>query len=282
MSSLEWFTTNNGVKMPGIIYGTAWKKEKTSDYVYLALKSGFRGIDTACQPKHYNEKLVGEAIFKAVKDGIIKREEIFIQTKFTPVNGQDPNNIPYDKNASLGDQIAQSFEVSLKNLRTGFLDSLVLHSPIGTHEMNMQAWRAMEKICKNKGTKQLGISNCYNLNTLKNIFSESEIKPSVVQNRFYNDTDYDNDLRKWCDEQNIIYQSFWTLTANPHILKSSIIRQLAHKYDRTEAQIFFRYLNQNNIAPLTGTTNQKHMKEDLEIFGFALSDTDIADINKLF
>jgi diketogulonate reductase-like aldo/keto reductase len=78
--------------VPPVFYGTAWKKEKTAELVELALKMGFRAIDTACQPKHYNEAGVGEGILKSK----IPREELFIQTKYTPYNGQDPNRVPYN------------------------------------------------------------------------------------------------------------------------------------------------------------------------------------------
>lgn len=91
--------------MPTIIYGTAWKKLDTCRLVTLALNNGFKGIDTACQPKHYHEPGVGEALVN------FNREEIFLQTKFTSINGQDPNSCPYDKNLPLEEQIKTSFEV---------------------------------------------------------------------------------------------------------------------------------------------------------------------------
>src|SRR5687767_8148265 len=117
MKNHEWLTTSANIKMPRLIYGTAWKKEKTAELVIKAVKTGFRGIDTACQPRHYNEPLVGEALEELKKSGI-EREALFLQTKFTSLGGQDPNQTPYDKNAPLEKQVAQSFEVSQKNLRT--------------------------------------------------------------------------------------------------------------------------------------------------------------------
>ena len=110
------------------MYGTAWKKERTAELVALALKCGFRGIDTACQPKHYNQPGVGEGIAQSG----VPREQLFIQTKFTPLNGQDPNKIPYNPKDNLQVQVRKSLEVSLKNLKTSYLDSLVLHSPMPT------------------------------------------------------------------------------------------------------------------------------------------------------
>jgi len=275
-----WITTSSGLKIPRLLYGTAWKKEHTSDLVVKALQAGFTGIDTACQPKHYNEPQVGEAI-ERVKEFGIEREKIFIQTKFTPLNGQDPNQIPYDKNAPIELQVAQSFEVSKKNLQTKYVDSLVLHSPIFPHSELMLVWNAMERIYEDEGALQLGISNCYDLNTLQKLYSDSTVKPTILQNRFYNESGYDIDLRNWCSDNGIIYQSFWSLTANPYILNSKSVVEIAKAYSKTVEQIFFRFLSQSNIVPLTGTTSQKHMIEDLSIFEFELTTNELEIIKSL-
>src|SRR6185503_8860956 len=208
---------SSGIAMPCILYGTAWKKDKTADLVTTAVNCGFRGIDTACQPKHYNEAGVGEAIQRLTNDGIT-RKDLYIQTKFTPLNGQDPLNIPYNRKAPLNEQVTQSFEVSKRNLGVSYVDGLILHSPLENIDQLMIVWQTMEEIYNQGGTKQIGISNCYDLKILKKLYELSFIKPAVLQNRFYQDTDYDNNIRKWCQEHSIIYQSFWTLTANPHIL----------------------------------------------------------------
>ena len=168
MVKLKWLTTSAGVKMPGIIYGTAWKKDRTEDLVMKAVQAGFRGIDTACQPKHYNEPLVGTAISK-LKDHGIKRGDLFLQTKFTPLPGQDPNQVPYDKNSPVELQVGQSFETSKKNLQTEYVDSLVLHSPMTPHALLMRVWHALEKIQKTGGARQLGISNCYDMKVLQSL-----------------------------------------------------------------------------------------------------------------
>jgi diketogulonate reductase-like aldo/keto reductase len=116
MVDQKWIITSAGVKMPRIIYGTAWKKDRTADLVVKAIQVGFRGIDTACQPKHYNEPLVGVALRK-LEDHGIKREDLFLQTKFTPLSGQDPKRVPYDKNSPVEEQVAQSFETSKKTYK---------------------------------------------------------------------------------------------------------------------------------------------------------------------
>ena len=258
------------MQMPRIIYGTAWKKDQTADLVTRAITAGFRGIDTAGQPKHYNEAGVGEALQKLATQGIT-REQLFIQTKFTSISGQDPTRMPYDPSAPLATQVAQSFSSSLKNLGTTYVDSLVLHSPLGNWNQMTEVWTAMEAICSQGGAKIIGISNCYDLDILKAVYDHATIKPRVLQNRFYPETSYDTDLRLWCADKDITYQSFWTLTGNPHILDNPKVHQIAKARQKTEAQIFFRFLTQIGIVPLTGTRSDLHMKQDLEIFEFDLS-----------
>lgn len=270
----------DGVRMPKIIYGTAWKKKQTAALVVKAIKYGFRGIDTACQPKHYFEPGVGQALKKLETVGIF-RNQIFLQTKFTPIAGQDPNNIPYDPNVSLQKQVIKSFAISKENLETDFIDSLILHSPLNTHSETMEVWRAMEEIYNQSGVKQLGISNCYELETMLQLYNDASVKPSVLQNRFYTQTNFDIDLRKWCSENGIIYQSFWTLSANPALLQSPVITDIASSNNKTPAQILFRYLTQIGVVPLTGTSTDIHMIEDLKIFTFELSETDMNKIQNL-
>ena len=280
MACQQGVTTASGIMMPPIIYGTAWKKEQTADLVEQAISSGFRGIDTACQPKHYNEQLVGVAL-KRVREKGIERGDLFLQTKFTPLAGHDPHNIPYDKNAQLEQQVAQSFAVSLKNLQTEYLDSFLLHSPFGPYSALLTGWKAMEAIQQSGGARQLGICNCYDLNLLKQLYDDAVVKPAIVQNRFYRETGFDTTLRRWCCERGIVYQGFWILTANPHILANKTVQAMAGKYGKTEAQLLFRYLNQLKVVPLTGTSSMVHMQQDLHIFDFALTDEELELVSYL-
>jgi len=266
---------------PPLIYGTAWKKDLTQELVIQAVHAGFRAIDTACQPKHYNEEGVGDGLKVLYEQGF-KREELFIQTKFTPIGGQDPLNVPYDKKAALITQVEQSFEVSKRNLQTNYVDSLILHSPLFPFKDLLNVWRAMQKIHQEGGAKLLGISNTYDLEVLKRLYEEAKVKPSILQNRFYQDTDYDKEIRAWCKEHNIIYQSFWTLTANPHILESKELFTLAGKYNKNVVQVFFAYLHQIGITPLTGTKDTEHMQLDLKSFQLTLKDEEIKQLNTLF
>ncbi|MCS5710645.1 aldo/keto reductase [Candidatus Berkiella aquae] len=271
---------SNGIKMPSLIYGTAWKKEQTAGLVVKAIKNGFRGIDTACQPKHYFEPGVGQALKDLELMGIT-REQLFLQTKFTAIQGQDPQNIPYDPSVPLHEQVMQSFATSKENLGTEVIDSYILHSPLSTHHDTIQVWRAMEAIYESGSVKQLGISNCYDIESMQRLYQDAVVKPAVLQNRFYKETDYDKELRQWCTENKIVYQSFWTLTANPALLQSSTITAMATANNKTPAQILFRYLTQIGIVPLTGTTSDSHMVEDLAIFSFELTDAEMAKIHHL-
>jgi len=278
---VDTFTCAAGIQMPQILYGTAWKKADTEQLVASAIRAGFRGFDTACQPKHYEESGVGAGIAAALAEGLT-RDDLYLQTKFTPLSGQDPLRIPYDARAAIPQQVAQSCEVSLRNLRTDRLDCLVLHSPLPTARQTLEAWRAMETLVDAGKAGQLGISNCYELRQLESLYNEARIKPAVLQNRFHADTRYDHDIRVYCRKQNIIYQSFWTLTANPQVLSHRTVTGLADKYQRTGAQILFRYLTQIGVAPLTGTRSASHMREDLAIFEFQLTDPELTRVNGLF
>jgi diketogulonate reductase-like aldo/keto reductase len=280
MNSNDCLTSAYGVKVPRIIYGTAWKKDGTAAWVEQAIGLGFRGIDTACQPKHYNEAGVGTGLANCYKSGI-ERSELYLQTKFTPLSGQDPAQVPYDAKASLSEQVAQSFQNSLVNLQTTYLDCLVLHSPLANQQHTQEVWQAMEHLFQNGGVKQLGISNCYDLQQFELLYDNATIKPAVIQNRFYAKTGYDCDIRDFCKQQRIIYQSFWTLTGNPDILAHATLQALATKYRRSAAQVFFRYLSQIGIIPLTGTTSATHMREDLAIFDFELAVDECAAIRLL-
>jgi diketogulonate reductase-like aldo/keto reductase len=270
MNPNDFLISAYGVRIPRIIYGTAWKKDRTAALVEQAIGLGFRGIDSACQPKHYNEAGVGDGVAACLQRGI-DRSELYLQSKFTSLSGQDPMQVPYDPNASLSEQVAQSFQVSLRNLQTTYLDSLVLHSPLANQEQTMEVWQAMEQIFHSGGVKQLGISNCYDPRQFELLYRNAAIKPAVIQNRFYAETGYDRVIRDFCREHRIIYQSFWTLTANPHVLAHATLQTLAAKYRRNAAQLFFRYLSQIGIIPLTGTTSENHMREDLAIFDFELT-----------
>lgn len=230
-----------------------------------------------------SEDLVGQALVELQTKHNIPREDLFIQTKFTGIQGQDQSKpLPYDPRAPLAEQVHQSLTTSLKNLHTEYIDSLVLHSPLRSHELTMEVYREFEKFVDQGRVKQLGISNLYDLNGLKRLYNDARHKPSVIQNRLYADTNFDSDIRQYCREKNIYYQSFWTLTANPQILQHPLVQKLAQERHGTPAQIFFRFLLDIGLTPLTGTTNDQHMKEDLQVLQWpSLDNESIAKLKKL-
>jgi diketogulonate reductase-like aldo/keto reductase len=255
--------------MPTILYGTAWKKERTATLVATALQQGFRGVDTAGQPKHYDEAGVGAGIAAFLRSGL-PRGELYIQTKFTPADGHDPLRMPYDARAPLPEQVAQSFASSLRNLGTGYVDALVLHSPLRSPRDLLSVWHAMEALVDAGTARRLGISNCYDLDVLEALHAAARVKPTIVQNRFYAQTRYDHEIRAFCSMRGIVYQSFWTLTANPALLEHPVVEAIALRLARTPEQILFRYLSESGVVPLTGTTSVEHMRSDLAISEFEL------------
>ena len=258
--------------IPAFIYGTAWKKEKSSDLVYRALCSGFQGVDTAAQPKHYREDLVGDGIRQALKEGKASRDSLFIQTKFTSVQGHDPNNLPYDPKTRIPEQVDTSIRSSLHNLRplaeessadSTIIDCLVFHSPLPTMAQTLDAWKTAEKYVPGR-IRALGISNISHGN-LTRLYDAVTIKPSVVQNRFYPDTRYDAAIRAFCADKSMIYQSFWTLTANPEIVRSDEVNALAQEVNITASEAMYcLVLGLGNTTILNGTKSAEHMTGDLE------------------
>lgn len=261
---------------PNFIYGTAWKKDATTKLVELALKSGFRAIDTANQAKHYSEKLVGDALANAAAGGLA-RDKLWLQTKFTPIDGQD-HRLPYDPHADLGTQVKQSFASSLEHLRTDYIDSYLLHGPYHYPELgpeDFEVWAAMEEIHGSGAAKAIGISNV-NLQQMEMLVSRSKIKPMMVQNRCYANRGWDDGVREFCVRSNIQYEGFSLLTANPGVFHAAEVQDMARRFSVTPAQIIFRFAHQIGMIPLTGTTDEEHMKLDLAIFGFELTAADLA------
>ena len=257
------------------MYGTAWKKEATTELVQLAVASGFRAIDTANQPIHYQEALVGEALLAVGKKGIA-RDSLFIQTKFTPTNGQD-HRTPYDASADLTTQVRQSFDSSLAHLHTDHLDSYVLHGPYsrrGLGKEDWEVWAAIEGLYESGKTKMIGISNV-TAGQLIQLCEHAKHKPLVVQNRCYATLGWDKEVREICKTHGIIYQGFSLLTANVEFIAGPEIWAIAKRLRTGPAQVIFRFAMQIGMLPLTGTTSQQHMTEDLQAERLTLSAEDI-------
>jgi diketogulonate reductase-like aldo/keto reductase len=267
--------------LPSFIYGTAWKKEATAPLVRAAVSAGFKAIDTANQPRHYSEALVGEALSALAAEGIT-RDSLFLQTKFTPVNGHD-HRIPYDPRARLTAQVNQSFESSLQNLKTNRVDSYLLHGPYsypGLSAEDWEVWNAIEAIYNSGRAGMIGISNV-NALQLSALIDQAKIKPMAVQNRCFANRGWDREVRKICQKHGIMYQGFSLLTANPYVLRQPQIITMAKRRGVDTPQIVFRFAMQAGMVPLTGTTSLEHMKEDLRVSDIELSTDEVKLIESI-
>ena len=254
---------------PDFIYGTAWKEDRTAALTELALRMGFRGIDTANQRRHYFEEGVGHGLAAAYNAGIVTRDDLFLQTKFTYQPGQD-HRLPYDPAASLSVQVAQSMASSLDHLGTDHVDSYVLHGPSSNHDWtdtDAEVWEAMRNERDAGHTRLLGVSNV-SLRHMQQMEAARVELPTFVQNRCYARLGWDRAVRQFCREHKIVYQGFSLLTANHEVLQHPLIASLTSaslvaSANATPAQVVFSFARTIGILPLTGTSNAEHMKQDL-------------------
>ncbi len=270
----------NGV--PRFLYGTAWKKSKTQRLTELALQQGFRGIDTANQRRHYDEAAVGRAISASIAKGLLDRDDLFLQSKFTFRRGHD-HRLPYDPKAPIPVQVEQSFASSLQHLDTKWLDSYLLHGPassVGLTADDWAAWRAMEAIHDSGRVRMLGVSNV-TLEQLRCLCLDCRIRPRFVQNRCYAVRRWDRQVREFCAANELDYQGFSLLTANRKTLASPELHEIAARYGRTNPQIVFRFALDVGMIPLTGTSNASHMRADLDVIDFCLELEEVKTIERL-
>lgn len=272
----------DGVDVPRFLYGTAWKEEATERLTGEALQQGFRGIDTANQRRHYDEAAVGRAVSAAITSGLVSRAELFLQTKFTFHRGQD-HRLPYDPAAPIGVQVEQSLASSLAHFGTEAIDSFILHGPsvrTGLGEDDWAAWRAMEQMHDSGQARLLGISNV-SLGQLQLLWREARVRPRFVQNRCYANLGWDRAIREFCAAHDIVYQGFSLLTANREVLAHPEAAQIAARHGRSMSQVVFRFALEVGMIPLTGTSDPRHMREDLEVFDFSLAPAEVRQIDYL-
>jgi diketogulonate reductase-like aldo/keto reductase len=267
---------------PDFLYGTAWKEDRTPALTALALRMGFRGIDTANQRRHYFEAGVGQGLAAAYRAGVVTRADVFLQTKFTYRPGQD-HRLPYDPAASFPDQVAQSMASSLEHLGADYVDSYVLHGPAsgyGWTDADSEVWEAMIKERAAGRTRLLGVSNVSQQHLEQMAAAHAEA-PAFVQNRCYARLGWDRDVRRFCGEREITYQGFSLLTANPEVLRHPLVSGLAARADATPAQIVFSFARAVGMLPLTGTSDAEHMKQDLAGVGLGLPPDAVQAIESL-
>jgi diketogulonate reductase-like aldo/keto reductase len=268
--------------LPDFLYGTAWKEERTAGLTELALRAGFRGIDTANQRRHYHEVGVGQGLAAAYRAGVVTRADLFLQTKFTSLGGQD-HRLPYDHDADLSTQVAQSMASSLEHLGTDHVDSYVLHGPAsgyGWTDEDAETWAAMVKERDAGRTRMVGVSNVSLRHLMQMEAARAEL-PAFVQNRCFARLAWDHDVRAFCTERNIVYQGFSLLTANPEVFRARLVAGIAARERATPAQVIFRFAQAVGMLPLTGTTDPEHMKQDLASRTLALSPDEVHTIETL-
>jgi diketogulonate reductase-like aldo/keto reductase len=272
----------DGVRVPRFLYGTAWKEDRTQRLTELALCQGFRGIDTANQRRHYHEAAVGQALAAAMAAGLLTRNDLFLQTKFTFRTGQD-HRLPYDPKAPIRQQVEQSFASSLEHLGTRIIESYLLHGPTrrsGLAAADWEAWRAMEALHDSGRARLLGVSN-FTLGQLQRLCEQARVPPRFVQNRCYASRGWDRALREFCGARGMVYQGFSLLTANRDVLGHPEMARIARRHGRSVAQVVFRFALDAGMVPLTGTTDAGHMREDLEVFAFRLGPEEAERIERL-
>jgi diketogulonate reductase-like aldo/keto reductase len=264
--------------VPDLLYGTAWKEERTQALTELALEAGFRGIDTANQRRHYFEEGVGKALAACG----IPRGELFLQTKFTYRGGQD-HRLPYDPEAPVAEQVRQSMASSLEHLGTDYVDSYVLHGPSsgrGWAPVDREAWDAMAALRAAGRARVLGVSNV-SLVHLEQLRESGAELPAFVQNRCFARSGWDGAVRAFCRGRGIVYQGFSLLTANPEALEHPALLSVARRLRAAPEQVVFRFAQQVGMLPLTGTSDRRHMDEDLACRALTLEEAELRAIESL-
>jgi|SRR5688572_4557163 len=274
--------TRMTTRAPDFLYGTAWKEDRTPALTELALRQGFRGIDTANQRRHYFEAGVGQGLAAAYRAGVVTREDLFLQTKFTYVNGQD-HRLPYDPAADLTTQVEQSMDSSLEHLGTTYVDSYVLHGPAsarGWSDADAEVWEAMVKQRVAGRTRVLGVSNV-SLRHLVQMADSGAEAPAFVQNRCFAQLGWDRDVRAFCAERGIVYQGFSLLTANVEVLRTRLVGGIAARLGATPPQVVFRFARAVGMLPLTGTSDPEHMTQDLASRALTLAPDEVQAIESV-
>ena len=257
--SNRYVILNNGIKMPIIGLGTwTFTNEEAEEAVYIAIKNGYRLIDTA---QYYGDEIgVGKGVRKAIDEGIVKREDIFVTSK---IYASTDHN--------------KAIEKSLNNLDLDYIDLLLIHQP-GFDDKGL--YQTMEKYYKEGKLKAIGISNYYTKEAIDEVLSYAEIVPAVIQNEnhiYYQN----NELQEYVKQYGIIIESWYPFGGRGHTsenFNNEVIKELAKKYNKTSAQIILRLQLLAGYIAIPGSRNPDHIKENISTFDFELSDEDMKKI----
>lgn len=253
---MEYSELNDGNKMPSIGLGTfMMSPEQAEDAVYNALTNGYRPIDTA--NAYMNERAVG----RTIKKSGLKREEIFLESKLWPT--------VYTKETAVDEM--------LERLGIDYVDLLLLHQPAGDY---ITSYKMIEKAVKEGKVKSIGVSN-FEGEPLEEILKICEIKPSVIQveaHPYYPQTE----LKKQIENENIHIQAWFPLGhGDPTLREQEIFTELANKYNKSNVQIILRWHIQSGHIVIPGATKEEHIKSNIDIFDFELTDEEMKKIAEL-
>ena len=256
-----YVTLNDGNQMPILGLGTWTLKGQTcEDSVYHTLKTGYRLIDTA---RYYgNEKDVGRGIQRAIEEGLVKREEIFVTSKIMPSD--------YDR-------AYKGIEDSLKDLGLDYLDLILIHQPGYDDE---SVYRAMEEALKNGLVKSIGISNYYSKEQVDEVLSYAKVLPAVIQNEnhiYYQN----NELREYVKTKGIVIESWYPFGGRGHTaenFENETIVKIAQETGKSSAQVILRWQIQEGYIVIPGSSNPDHIEENFDIFDFSLSEGQMKEI----
>ncbi len=258
-----YITLNNGNKMPMQGFGTLQIKEADvcEECIYEAMKAGYRMFDTA--PAYFNEEAVGKGIARAVSDGLVKREELFISTKLwiqdTP-----------------GDKVRDAVEESLRKLQVEYLDLYLIHQPYGSY---LESWPVMESLVREGVLKNIGVCN-FSENKLKELQNTAAIIPSVNQIEIH-PYFLHKELREYMRKQNIASMAWGPLfEGQRNIFENEDFKLIGRKYGKSVAQVILRWHLQNGVPAIPKTVHMDYLKENLDIYDFELTEEEMKIIDK--
>ena len=250
---MEYLTLNNGMKMPMDGIGTfLLSPDEAEASVSAALQCGYRLIDTA--NAYVNEKAVGRAVNKSG----VSREDIFLETKLWP---------------SFYEQ-RDAVDKTLQRLGTDYIDLLLIHQPAGNY---LAGYKLMEKAYKAGKVKAIGLSN-FNTRQIQEILSQCEVKPAVLQTEVH-PYSQERELKKFLAEEGMVIQAWYPLGHGDKALQQEpVFTELAAKYGKSNVQIILRWHIQSGNIVIPGSKNPEHIKANLDLFDFTLTDEEMERI----